>query len=150
MDKRIFTIGEATAYQSTPAPFALTLEEARRHIYIIGKTGTSKTSLLRSIAIQLIQGGHGVGVIDPHGDLAEALLDYVPSRERNDHVVYFNPADVEFPVGFNPLGNIPPRDRHKVAEGLVSLFKSIWGINGGLAWNTSWATHSPRFWSVRT
>ena len=131
MDQPVFNIGEATAYQSTPVPFALTLEEARRHLYIIGKTGTGKTSLLRSIAIQLIQGGHGVGVIDPHGDLAEALLDYVPPRERNEHVVYFNPADVEHPVGFNPLWNIPSQDRHKVAEGLVSSFKSIWRDSWG-------------------
>jgi hypothetical protein len=86
--------------------------------------------LLRNWIIQLISLGHGVGLIDPHGDLAEDLLHHVPSW-RADHLVYFNPADLDFPIGLNLLANVPPDERHLVASGIVGAFKSIWRDSWG-------------------
>jgi hypothetical protein len=85
---------------------------------------------LRNLIIQHIGAGHGVGLIDPHGDLAEEILNHIPPH-RADHVVYFNPGDVEFPVGFNVLGDVSPDDRHLVASGVVSAFKGIWRDSWG-------------------
>jgi hypothetical protein len=106
-------------------PFALTSRDRRQHLYTIGKSGSGKTTLLRNLIVQDIMAGHGVGIIDPHGDLATELLDYIPPN-RVDDVVYFNPADMEFPIGVNLLGATPPDRRHLVASGVVSIFKTTW------------------------
>ena len=106
-------------------PFVLQPHDRRHHLYTIGKSGTGKTTLLHNLIFQDIHAGHGVGVIDPHGDLATDLLDYIP-RHRIEDVAYFNPADLEHPPGFNLLRNAPTENRHLVASGIVSVFKSIW------------------------
>jgi DNA helicase HerA-like ATPase len=106
-------------------PFALFPEDRRQHLYTIGKTGTGKTTLLRNLILQDIEAGHGVGVIDPHGDLATDILDYIP-RRRVEDVAYFNPADLGYPVGFNLLGQAPRDERHLVTSGIVSAFQGIW------------------------
>jgi hypothetical protein len=111
-------------------PFGISLPDLRQHIYVIGKTGSGKTTLLRNMIIQHIALGHGVGLIDPHGDLAEELLNHIP-RWRTDHLVYFNPSDLEFPVALNLLANVPPDERHLVASGIVGAFKSIWPESWG-------------------
>lgn len=111
-------------------PLGIHPEDARHHLYIVGKTGSGKTTLLRNLIVQHIHRGHGVAIIDPHGDLAEDLLSQIPPR-RADHLVYFNPADIEFPIGFNPLANVPPDDRPLVASGIVEAFKSIWADSWG-------------------
>ena len=108
-----------------PLPFGISLPDLRQHVYVIGKTGSGKTTLLRNMIIQHIALGHGVGLIDPHGDLAEDLLSHIP-RWRTDHLVYFNPSDLEFPVALNLLANVPKDERHLVASGIVGAFKSIW------------------------
>lgn len=77
-------------------PFALEHNDRRQHLYAIGKSGTGKTTLLRNLILQDIEAGRGVGVLDPHGDLAADLLDHIP-RRRVEDVVYFNPADSEYP-----------------------------------------------------
>ena len=76
-------------------------------MYIIGKTGTGKSTLLGNMIISDIKAGHGVALIDPHGDLAEEILDYIPDHRIED-VIYFNPADNEYPVPFNPLQQVHP------------------------------------------
>src|SRR5271168_2448547 len=106
-------------------PFGISAADHRHHVYIIGKTGSGKTTLLRNLLIQHIALGHGVALIDPHGDLAEELLQNIPS-ERTDHLVYFNPGDLEFPIGLNLLANVEPDDRPLVASGIVGAFKNIW------------------------
>lgn len=111
-------------------PFGLRCADRRQHLYTIGKTGTGKTTLLKNLILQDIAAGRGVGVIDPHGDLAEDLLDHIPPG-RTDDVVYFNPADQEHPVGFNLLRRAPADRRHLVAAGVVSIFKSIWRDSWG-------------------
>lgn len=113
-----------------PQRFGISKEDQRQHIYIIGKTGTGKTTLLRNIIVQHIAQGHGVGLIDPHGDLAEEILNHIPPN-RADHLVYFNPGDIEYPVAFNLLANVPIDDRHLVASGIVRAFKSIWQDSWG-------------------
>jgi hypothetical protein len=102
----------------------------RQHLYIIGKTGTGKTTLLRNLILQHIAMGHGVGVIDPHGDLAEELLNHIPPQ-RADHLVYFNPGDLEFPIGLNVIGSVASDNRHLVASGIVAAFKGIWRDSWG-------------------
>jgi hypothetical protein len=110
--------------------FGLSPTDRRHHVYVIGKTGSGKTTLLRNMIVQHLAAGHGVGLIDPHGDLAEELLQHIPPW-RADHLCYFNPGDLEFPVGLNLLANVPPDDRHLVASGIVGAFKSIWRDSWG-------------------
>ncbi|MEX0287777.1 MAG: type IV secretory system conjugative DNA transfer family protein [Flavobacteriaceae bacterium] len=103
---------------------ALQYADRRNHVHIIGKTGVGKTTLVRNMLIQHIAAGDGVGIIDPHGDLAESLLDYIP-KHRTDDLIYFNPADTEHPVGLNVL-SVKHTDKHLVASGIRSALKSIW------------------------
>jgi type IV secretory pathway TraG/TraD family ATPase VirD4 len=110
--------------------FGIAAEHRSLHCLIVGKTGAGKSTLLRNLLVQDIEAGHGVGLIDPHGDLAEELLNLIPTHRRND-VVYFNPADREFPMGFNLLHDVPPDQRPLVASGIVSAFKSIWRDSWG-------------------
>ena len=129
MNDKPITIGERHGW-GEPQPFGISAVDQRQHIYIIGKTGSGKTTLLRNLILQHIALGHGVGVIDPHSDLAEELFEHIPPQ-RADHLVYFNPGDIEFPVGLNLLANVAPDDRHLVASGIVSAFKSIWRDSWG-------------------
>ena len=111
-------------------PFGLSRSDRRQHVYCIGQTGAGKTTLLRNLILQDIEAGRGVGVIDPHGDLAHELLDHIPKR-RTDDLVYFNPADLEHPVGFNLLEQVPPDKRPLMASSVVSVFKGIWRDSWG-------------------
>ena len=94
-------------------------------MYIIGKTGTGKSTLILNMLVSDIRNGRGAALIDPHGDLAEEVLNYVP-EERISDVIYFNPADLEYPIAFNPLEKVHPDYHHLVASGLISVFKKIW------------------------
>lgn len=111
-------------------PVSLALPDLRSHVYVLGKTGSGKTTLLRNMILQHLYQGHGLALLDPHGDLAEELLDHFPTA-RADDLVYFNPGDLEFPIGLNLLANVPPDSRHLVASGIVSAFKSIWRDSWG-------------------
>src|SRR5262245_45633426 len=122
-------IGERPTW-GDPQRFGISTTDQRQHIYIIGKTGSGKTTLLRNLMIQHIAFGHGVGLIDPHGDLAEEILHHIPPT-RADHAVYFNPGDLEFPIGLNVLANVAPDHRHLVASGVVNAFKGIWRDSWG-------------------
>jgi energy-coupling factor transporter ATP-binding protein EcfA2 len=128
-DQPFITIGEREGW-GDPQPFGILVADERQHIYIIGKTGSGKTTLLRNMIVQHIALGHGVGLIDPHGDLAEEILNHIPPK-RADHLVYFNPGDLEFPIGLNVLANVAPDNRHLVASGIVSAFKGIWRDSWG-------------------
>ncbi|MBI2640159.1 MAG: type IV secretion system DNA-binding domain-containing protein, partial [Candidatus Sungbacteria bacterium] len=105
--------------------FGIKPADRRKHMYIIGKTGMGKTTLLENMAIQDIQNGKGLGIIDPHGEFAERMLDFVPS-ERIEDVIYFNPSDLEYPVAFNSMESVLPEQRHLIASGLLGVFKKIW------------------------
>ena len=99
-------------------------------MYILGKTGTGKSTLIKNMTVSDIRDGNGLAVIDPHGDLAEDLLNFIP-RTRIKDVIYFNPADLEFPIAFNPLNKVHPDYHHLVASGLISVFKKIWSESWG-------------------
>jgi type IV secretory pathway TraG/TraD family ATPase VirD4 len=125
MVKEEITILGVTNFRNERKKFGIKTDDRRRHVYIVGKTGMGKTALLLNMAIQDILAGKGIGFIDPHGEAAEMLLDYVPSRRIND-VVYFNPADLDYPIAFNVMEKVNPEDRHLIASGLMGVFKKIW------------------------
>ncbi len=106
-------------------PFGFSPDDRRQHCYVIGKTGTGKSTLLKNLILQDIHAGRGVGLIDPHGDLAQDILDHFPPS-RADDLVYFHPGDLEHPVAFNLLANVPKDSRHLAASGIVGALKSIW------------------------
>lgn len=123
-------IGMRQTWGGSEAPFGFEVSDARYHTYVIGKTGSGKTTLLRNLILQLILQGHGVGLIDPHGDLAEELLDHIPPN-RAEQTVYFHPGDRDFPIGLNLLTQTSPEERHLVASGIVGAFKNLWPDSWG-------------------
>jgi len=129
MDDPISFIGDRQVW-GEEVPFGLSASERRQHLFIIGKSGAGKTTLLRNLILQDIEAGYGVGLVDPHGDVAKDLLDHIPPQ-RTDDVVYFNPADLDHPIAFNFLANVPKDVRHLVASGIVGSFKSIWRDSWG-------------------
>lgn len=114
-----------TDYRDIRKAFGIKQKNRRAHMYIVGKTGTGKSTLIENMAASDIRKGCGIGVIDPHGDLAEHILDRIP-EDRIEDVVYFNPSDLEFPIAFNPLESVPRDCQHLVVSGLISVFKKIW------------------------
>jgi len=116
--------GEHT-FRNQRVRFGIRADDRRRHMYLIGKTGTGKTTLLDTMAISDIQRGRGVGIVDPHGEFAARMLNFVP-KERIRDVIYLNPADIIWPVAFNAIEPVPFEFRHLVASGLMGVFKKIW------------------------
>ena len=114
-----------TTFRNQRKKFGIKTDDRRRHVYVIGKTGMGKTVMMKNMAIQDIQRGKGIGFVDPHGEAAEELLDFVPSNRIND-VIYFNPADLEYPIAFNIMEKVDVEHRHLVAGGLMGVFKKIW------------------------
>src|SRR5665213_205181 len=108
----------------------LVADERLRHLYVLGQTGTGKSTLLLNLIAQDIAAGEGLALLDPHGDLAEAVLMHVPKRRTRD-LVYLNPADAERPIGFNPLSSVPEELKPIVADGIVSAFRHVWPESWG-------------------
>lgn len=125
MDPQKITYFGETDARGKKIKFGIKAKDRLRHMYVIGKTGMGKSTLLENMAIQDIQNGEGVAVIDPHGSMAEKLLDYVPEHRVKD-VLYFAPFDMEYPVSFNVMEDIGPDKRHLVVNGLMSTFEKIW------------------------
>ena len=96
------------------------------HLYVIGKTGTGKSTLLQNMAIQDIRNGEGLTVVDPHGSLVEKIAANIPEHRRND-LIYFDPSDTTQPYGYNPLRRVSPDKRPLMASGLLEVFHKIWG-----------------------
>lgn len=114
-----------TDFRGAKTRFGIKNQDRSRHVYVIGKTGMGKSTLLENMAIQDIINGEGVGFIDPHGGTAEKLLDYVPP-ERIKDVIYFAPYDLDNPISFNVMEDVGKDQRHLVANGLMASFKKIW------------------------
>lgn len=114
-----------TNFRNQNVKFGIKADDRQRHLYVVGKTGMGKTTLLENIVMQDIMNGHGVAYIDPHGDTAEKLIQAIPSNRIND-VVYFNPADMENPIAFNILESVEEDKKHLVASGMMGVFKKIW------------------------
>lgn len=110
--------------------FGIREHDLLRHMYILGKTGTGKTVLLERLLLTIIRRGGGCAILDPHGDLSERLLDFIP-RSRTNDVVLFDPADLAHPIGMNLLESVPPDRRPLVATGVLGVFRKLfadfWG-----------------------
>ena len=124
-DPEKITFFAKTDARGKQVPFGIKAKDRQRHMYVVGKTGMGKSTLLENMAAQDIQNGEGMAFIDPHGSAAETLLDYVPEHRIND-VVYFAPFDLDNPVSFNVMEDVGPDKRHLVVSGLMSTFKKIW------------------------
>src|SRR3989344_7564124 len=123
-NKDIIYFGK-TDFRNQERVFGVKRADRRQHMYIIGKTGTGKSVFIHNLIVQDIANGDGVCVVDPHGELVESILDKIPkSRERD--VVYFNPADTDFHMGFNVLEVPDPKYKNLVASGLMGIFTKIW------------------------
>lgn len=129
-DKHNITIFGETNYRNARRSFGIKRDDRRRHMYIIGKTGMGKTTLLENLIISDILNGEGCCYIDPHGDTANKILDFIPSHRIND-VIYINPADTEFPIAFNVLEAVDENSKSFIASGLISVFKKLWADSWG-------------------
>jgi DNA helicase HerA-like ATPase len=118
----------ATAANGSPIVFSR--EERERHVWIVGKSGSGKSTFLFNLAMSDIVAGEGVAVIDPHGDLAEDILDAIP-RSRINEVCYLDAGETEYPVGFNPATKVAPARRALAASGIVAAFKHLWSDSWG-------------------
>ncbi len=114
-----------TDFRGEEKVFGIKKDDRRLHLYILGKTGMGKTTLLLNMILNDIYENEGVCFIDPHGDAVEALLDYIPPH-RIDDVIYFNPADVDYPVALNVLERVEPERRHLAVSSLVSVFRKLY------------------------
>ena len=119
-----------TKFRSRREIFGMRGEDRRRHMAVIGKTGMGKTTLLHKLIVSDIQYGRGLALIDPHGDLADAILDCIPAFRTND-VVLFDAGDRHFPLAFNPLACQDPDQRPLVASGVIAAFKKLFGNSWG-------------------
>jgi CxxC-x17-CxxC domain-containing protein len=124
MSKDIIYFAETT-FRRQRKKVGIKTDDRRRHVYTVGKTGMGKTEMIKNMIIQDIENGHGVGIVDPHGELAEEILELIPSNRIND-VVYFNPADTKYPIAFNVMESVKKGHHHFVASGLMDVFKKIW------------------------
>jgi energy-coupling factor transporter ATP-binding protein EcfA2 len=124
-DPEKITFFAKTDARGSQIPFGIKAQDRQRHMYVVGKTGMGKSTLLENMAAQDIQNGEGMAFIDPHGSAAEVLLDYVPEHRIND-VIYFAPFDLANPISFNVMEDVGPDKRHLVVSGLMSTFKKIW------------------------
>lgn len=129
VDAPVTSIGR-TNYRGIDMEFGIKTLDRRRHMYIIGKTGMGKSVLLENMLYSDIQAGRGIAVVDPHGDLAESVINFVPSWRTND-VIIIDPSDREWPIAFNMLENIDPSLNTIVASGLVGIFKKIYADSWG-------------------
>jgi energy-coupling factor transporter ATP-binding protein EcfA2 len=124
-DDSIVTYFAETDSRNKRVKFGIKAKDRTKHVYVIGKTGMGKSTVLENMAVQDIQNGEGMAFIDPHGKTADLLLDYIPEHRKKD-VVYFAPFDLDYPISFNVLEQVDPDKRHLVVSGLMSTFKKIW------------------------
>ncbi|TSC75131.1 MAG: Uncharacterized protein G01um101430_632 [Parcubacteria group bacterium Gr01-1014_30] len=108
--------------------FGIKRVDRRRHVYIVGKSGVGKSKLLELFLRQDIAYGHGICFIDPHGDVIEEILHFIPEERIND-VVLIDPSDASYPISFNPLANIDPGFKHQLTQGLIEVMEKQFGAN---------------------
>lgn len=125
MNEERITYFAQTDARNKKVSFGIKAKDRTRHVYVIGKTGMGKSTLLENMAVQDIKNGEGMAFIDPHGKTADLLLEYVP-KERIKDVIYFAPFDLDYPISFNVLEKVDADKRHLVVSGLMSTFKKIW------------------------
>jgi hypothetical protein len=128
-DDQISAFG-LTNIRGTTRQFGIYRDDRSRHIYVIGQTGTGKSALLELLALSDIYHSAGYAIIDPHGDFAVNNLKFVPPNRIND-VVYFNPADTAFPLGFNPMEVYDPSQRNNISSEIIGVLKRMFGDSWG-------------------
>lgn len=129
--KELLTFLGRINWRAKHRPFGILQEDRSAHMYVIGKTGTGKSSLLEAMIRQDLIHGHGLALFDPHGDLAERVVAWMPENRKPD-LIYLNVPDPTQPFGFNPLEGVPPLRRSVAANGIVEALKKIfadsWGV----------------------
>ena len=129
-NKESVTALAETNFRNEKKRFGIKKDDRRRHVYLIGKTGMGKSTVLENMIIQDIQAGEGVAVVDPHGDLVEKVIQYIPTERIND-VIYFNPSDLDYPIAFNVFEKVDRSHQHLIASGLIGIFKKLWADSWG-------------------
>jgi hypothetical protein len=117
-----------TNYHNNFVPFGIKRDDRRRHLYAVGKSGTGKSKFLELLIKEDLEAGHGVGVLDPHGDLVDDVMRYIP-KDRIKDVILFDPSDTEYPIAFNPLENIDDAYKMQLTIGFIDIFKKLFGTN---------------------
>ncbi|MDD5026733.1 MAG: type IV secretion system DNA-binding domain-containing protein [Candidatus Peribacteraceae bacterium] len=126
-EKDVSTFG-ITNYHNNFVRFGVRLEDRRRHLYVVGKSGVGKSKLLELLIKEDLDRGRGVAVLDPHGDLVDCVLRHVP-KNRIDDVILFDPGDTEFPIAFNPLAKVDDAYKMQLTIGFLDIFKKLFGDN---------------------
>ena len=129
-EKKDINFFAKTEYKNAETIFGIKTPDRRKHVYVIGKTGAGKSTLIANMAIDDIRKDRGIGIIDPHGDLSEIIMDYIPKRRLND-VVYLEPFDTERPFSLNVLEIHNSQHKDLVSSGIVSIFHKIYGESWG-------------------
>lgn len=130
MFNKDITVFAQTTFRNKYRSFGIKTDDRRRHMYLIGKTGMGKSTIQENMIVEDIRAGRGVAVVDPHGDLAEKVIKYIPNNRIND-VVYFNPSDIDYPMAFNVVEHVDSHLRHLVASGLLGVFQKLWADSWG-------------------
>ncbi len=117
-----------TNYHNNFDIFGIRRSDRRRHLYTVGKSGSGKSKFLELLIKEDLENGRGVGVLDPHGDLVDDVLEYVP-KERIKDVIYFDPSDMDYPISFNPMENVAEAQKMQVTIGFIQIFKKLFGTN---------------------
>ncbi len=129
-DKEEINFFASAEFKNKPTTFGIRAEDRRKHFYVIGKTGAGKSTLIANMAISDMRNRKGICVIDPHGDLSEILLDYVPSYRVND-VIYLDPSDSKRAFSLNPLDVENPDQKELIVSGIVAIFHKLYGNTWG-------------------
>ncbi len=130
MDNTNLTLFAETTFRSQHRKFGIKTDDRRRHMYLIGKTGMGKSTILENMIVEDIRMSRGVAVVDPHGDLAEKIIEFIPPHRVQD-IIYFNPSDMDYPIAFNVVEQVEPHLRHLVASGLIGVFQKLWADSWG-------------------
>jgi hypothetical protein len=129
-EENSLTLFARTNFRARRKLFGIKPEDRRHHLYVIGKTGTGKSTLLETFIRQDLVNGEGLALLDPHGDLVERILSRIPEERRGD-VLYLNPGDLSSDTGYNPVAGVPPAKRSLAAAGLVDVMKKLWRDSWG-------------------
>ena len=124
------TVFAQTAFRNAPVVFGIKQQDRRAHLYLLGKTGTGKSTLLETLMLSDVKNGRGFALLDPHGDLVKKIKSQIPWSRRDD-VIDFDVPDSTQPYGFNPLSNVPEDKRPLAASGLIQVFKHLWNDSWG-------------------
>ena len=129
-DPKKLTVLGNTDYRGDKVLFGIKEEDKFRHMYIVGKTGTGKSTFIANLIKNDMLAGNGLALLDPHGELVDDVLEHIPTNRIND-VILFDVSDSDFPIGFNLLQGNTEEEKNLIASGVVSTFKKLFGDSRG-------------------